>query len=58
MTSIHKSREGVKSDGLCKLLLQTDTQAIGSSLSTESITQKEKEMRMRIKKRKKLLINY
>ena len=57
MTSTHEGKESTKSNGLRQLLLQTGIQTIGSSLFTELITQKEKEMKMRVKGRRKFLIN-
>ena len=38
MTSIHKSKRDTKSDGLYKLLSQTDIQVIGNNLFTKLIT--------------------
>ena len=49
MTSIYKNKESIKSDGLYKLLSQTDIQVIENSLFTKSTTQKRKEMKMEIK---------
>ena len=57
MTSTYEGKRDTKSNGLHKLLPQTDIQTIGNSLFTKSITQKRKEMKMRTKERGKFLIN-
>ena len=57
MISIYKNKKSIKSNELYKLLLQTDIQTIEDDLSTKSITQKEKKMKMKIKEERKLLIN-
>ena len=57
MTSIHEDKESTESNKLRKLLSQTDVQVIGDSLSTKLITQKKKEMKMKIKERRKCPVN-
>ena len=57
MTSIYKDKRSIESDGLRKLLSQTNTQTIENNLFTKSITQKRKEMKMETEERKKFLIN-
>ena len=57
MISTYKNKESTESDGLYKLLLQVDTQIIENNLFTKSITQKEKEMKMKTKEKRKFLIN-
>ena len=54
MTSIYKNKRDTKSNGLCKLLSQTDVQTLENSLFTKSTIQKRKEMEMRTKEREKL----
>ena len=57
MISIHKNKRSTESNGLRKLLSQTDVQVIGNSLFTKSTSQEGKEMRMRTKREGKFLIN-
>ena len=57
MTSIYKSKEGIKLDGLRKLLPKTNTQVIGDNLPTKSTIQERKKMRVRTKERRKFLTN-
>ena len=57
MISIYEDKRDTKSDELYKLLLQTSIQVIENSLSTKSITQKEKEMKMKIIEKRKFSIN-
>ena len=54
MTSTHKNKESIESDGLYKLLSQTDIQIIENNLFTKLITQKRKEMKKKKKKNKNL----
>ena len=57
MISIYEGKRSTKSNELYKLLSQTSTQTIENSLFIKSISQKEKEIKMETKKRKKFLIN-
>ena len=57
MTSIYKNKRSIESNELYKLLSQTNIQVIENSLFTKSIIQKEKEMKMKTKERRKFLIN-
>ena len=51
MTSTYEDKKSTESDGLRKLLSQTDIQVIGNSLFTKLITQKRKEIKMETKKK-------
>ena len=57
MTSIYEDKEDIKSNGLRKLLLQTNIQVIENSLFTKSTTQKREKMRVETKERRKFPIN-
>ena len=57
MTSTYEGKKSIESNGLYKLLSHTDIQVIGDSLFIKLITQKEKEMEMRIKERREFSIN-
>ena len=57
MTSIHQNKRGIEINGLRKLLSQTNIRIIREDLFTKLITQKEQEIKMKIEKRKKFLIN-
>ena len=51
MTSTYKSKRDTESNGLYKLLSQTDIQVIKNSLFTKSTTQKEKKMKIETEER-------
>ena len=57
MTSTHESKRSIRSYELRQLLSQTDTRTIKDDLFTKSTTKKEKEIRIKTKKRKKLSTN-
>ena len=57
MISIHENKEGTRTNELRQLLPQISIQTIGDYLSTKSTSQKEEEMRVETKKRKKFLEN-
>ena len=57
MVSTHENKRDIKTNRLRQLLLQTNTRIIENDLSTKSITQKEKKMKMKTKERKKLSVN-
>ena len=57
MIPIHEDKRGTRTNKFRQLLPKTNIQIIGDYLFTKSTTQKEKEIKVRIKKRRKLLKN-
>ena len=57
MIPIYKNERSTESNGLYKLLPQTNTQIIEDSLSTKSVVQERKKMKIRTERREKLSIN-
>ena len=57
MISFHKDKRDIESNGLRKLLSQTNISIIGDNLFIKSITQKRKKIKVETKRREKFLIN-
>ena len=57
MTSTYKNKRNIRVNGLHQLLSKTSIQIIGDCLFTKLTIQKEKEVRVKIKKRGEFLKN-